>query len=399
MITKVRWTRMSNPLEPQPTAAPARSLPLFDKISIMWHNNNTILADCTLINIHRIFYLSGVSAFFRIVDIIAFTSTAAPSEAWGQGIILAHSILLFFYIAVLLVSASLRKRPRINYVMKIIQYIVPAVVLLSGIVIATIDQLVTTSITPLLIVYVVFGIVFLLRPAVSITMGLVSYFIYYNSIALTITDYQVLLSNRVNGATAVGLGLLLSIMFWHYNYLNITQQRQISEQQRQLQQMAYHDPLTNLYNRHFLTEKIKNEVSALQRYGHQSALILLDIDNFKEINDTHGHLAGDEVLVQLAQLITTHIRQADIAFRFGGEEFMILAPQTSLPSAIALAEKLRHLISQAAFHTGTTHCHITASFGVALMQTSAEHEHQFMLIDKALHLAKLRGKNRVETVL
>lgn len=367
-----------------------------EKLLIMLRNNNSVLEDCTYININRIFYLSALAASMRILDIVLFTNTASTSEVWSRGIIVCHSALLVFYIAVLLITARLRKMQHANLIMHMVEYAVPAVVLVSGIIIVAIDQLVTASITPFLIVCVVAGIVFLIRPLVSAAMFLGSYFIYYHVIALTITDYQVLLSNRVNGATAVAMGLLISIMGWHYNYTNITQKRRISSQQKQLEKMAYHDSLTNLYNRHFFDETINKELSAIQRYGHDSVLILMDIDNFKYINDTYGHLTGDQVLVQLAQLITANVRQSDIVSRFGGEEFIILIPQTSLPAGVILAEKLRKLISAKAFITGTITLHITASFGVSLLEASQGYESYFSNVDKALYHAKDKGKNRVE---
>lgn len=370
-----------------------------EKILIIFHNNNRVLKDCTRINMNRIFYLSVVAAFMRVLDIILFTGVAGTSELWYKGILASHTVLLFFYTSVSFITARMRKIQRVNTIMRIAEYTVPVIILLSGIVIVTIDQLVTTSITPFLIVCVVPAAIFLIRPLVSIIIYIGSYFVYYNLISLTITDHQVLLSNRVNGATMVALGLLISIMTWHYNYVNITQRRRIRSQQKQLKKMAYHDSLTNLYNRHFFDETIKNELLAIQYYGHESAILLLDIDNFKNINDTYGHLVGDQVLVQLAKLITYNIRSSDIVSRFGGEEFIILMPRASLSEGCMLAEKLRKLISEEDFIADTVTLHITVSFGVSLLESSKDYKGYFSNADKALYLAKNKGKNRVEKVL
>jgi diguanylate cyclase (GGDEF)-like protein len=369
---------------------------LKSRILTGFRNNHGILRDTTQINLNRIFYLSAIAAPIRVLDIILFSRAGSASAAWSRGIILSHSVLLVFWTMVLFTSSRLRKMPRINYLMHLVQYIVPIVTLLFGIVIVAIDQLVTTSITPFLIVCVATGSIFLLRPWVSISLFLASYIIYYNLIALTITDHQVLLSNRVNGATAVAMGALISVMSWHYKYINITQGRRIKLQQRQLEQMAYHDSLTNLYNRHYFNEVIEKELFAIQRYGHDSVIILLDIDNFKDINDTFGHLTGDQVLIQFAQFIAAHVRKTDTVSRFGGEEFVILAPRTSLEAGVILAEKLRRAISQKPFATGETSSYITASFGVSLLKPTEGHESYFSQVDKALYLAKEKGKNRVE---
>lgn len=370
-----------------------------EKILTMFHNNNNVSKDCIHINMNRIFYLSIVAASMRLLDIILFSSAKSTSELWSKGILISHTALLFFYTAVLLVTSRMRKMGQVNTVMRTVEYAVPIIILLSGIVIVTIDQLVTSSITPFLVVCVVTGAIFLIRPLASVIMYIGSYLIYYNSIALTITDYRVLLSNRVNGATVVALGLLISIMSWHYNYINTTQGHRIRSQQKQLEKMAYHDSLTGLYNRHFFDETIKNELLAIQRYGYESVIILLDIDNFKNINDTYGHLVGDQVLVQLAQLITCNIRDSDIVSRFGGEEFIILLPRTPLPTGFMLAEKLRKLISEKAFVADTITLHITASFGVSLLESGEGYKSYFSNADKALYLAKDKGKNKVEKAL
>ena len=369
-----------------------------EKAITTFRNHSSVLNDSTLININRLFYLSAIAAPIRVLDIFLFTADPSVPKAWSRGIILSHLILLVFYSGVFIVSLHLRKKAQVNLTMRILQYVIPFIVLLSGIIVTAIDQLVTTNITPFLLVSIVFGAVFLIRPLFSALILMVSYLVYYFAIALTITNPQVLLSNRVNGITAVALGFLISAMSWYYNYTNITQKRRIESQQEQLKQMAYYDPLTNISNRHFFNKTIKKEFSAMQRYRYSSVIIIFDLDDFKMINDTYGHLAGDHVLKQVAQLISSNVRRSDTVSRFGGEEFVILAPRISLDEGYALAEKLRKLIAGKAFIAGSTTSHITASFGVSLLQASEDHgsEYYISLADKALYLAKNRGKNRVE---
>lgn len=369
-----------------------------EKAITTFHNHSSVLNDSTLININRFYYLSAIAAPIRILDIFLFAADSFAPKAWSRGIILSHLILFVFYSGVFMVSLHLRKKAQVNLTMRILQYVIPFIVLLSGIIVTTIDQLVTTNITPFLLVSIVFGAVFLIRPLFSALIYLASYLIYYYLMALTITNTQVLLSNRVNGITVVALGFLISAMSWYYSYTNITQKRRIENQQEQLKQMAYYDPLTNLSNRHFFNRTIEKEFSAMKRYRYSSAIIIFDLDDFKMINDTYGHLAGDHVLEQVAQLISSNMRRSDTVSRFGGEEFVILAPGISLDEGYALAEKLRKLIAGKAFSTGSTTIYITASFGVSLLQASEDHgsEYYISLADKALYLAKNRGKNRVE---
>lgn len=147
-----------------------------------------------------------------------------------------------------------------------------------------------------------------------------------------------------------------------------------------------------------LDKLIKREFSSMQRQGHESVIIILDIDNFKNVNDTYGHPVGDNILRQLAALLANNVRESDTVSRFGGEEFVIFMPKTSLEEGYAFAERLRKLIMEKRFTTGAIKLRITSSFGVSLLSDIKSHslEDYYCLADKALYLAKQCGKNRVE---
>lgn len=166
----------------------------------------------------------------------------------AAGYFFSHVALLVFFVGVLAVTYRLRNAREATPAVLATQYMVPVVIMASGIIIVTIDQLVTTNITPLMIASIVVGAVFVIRPLVSAPIFFISYLVYHYSIALTIASPEMLLSNRVNGATILALGFLISVMTWSYNYTNIIQKRRIARQQKQLEKMAYHDPLTNLHN-------------------------------------------------------------------------------------------------------------------------------------------------------
>ena len=373
---------------------------LKEKIAKILQANNSVLGECALINTQRIYYLSIIAIPLRIINIFLFTLTVSYDtlvlKTWSQGIIASHFILLIFMIGFFLTTYKLKNKIEPNTTMFVLQYIAVIVIMISGIAIVTFDQLVTTNITPFLLICIVSGSVFLIRPLISFVIYLTSYVAYYYLIALTITNQQVLLSNRVNGITAIGIGFLLSIILWHYNYTNITQKWRIEIQQKQLEQMAYYDPLTGLPNRRFFDKLIKQEFSSMQRQGHESVIIILDIDNFKNVNDTYGHPVGDNILRQLAALLENNVRESDTVSRFGGEEFVILMPKTSLEGGCAFAERLRKLIMEKRFTIGSLTLRITSSFGVSLLRDIKNLEDYYSLADKALYLAKQCGKNRVE---
>lgn len=152
------------------------------------------------------------------------------------------------------------------------------------------------------------------------------------------------------------------------------------------------DPLTSLYNRHFFNKCLKREVDRIQRYQRQLSLIVGDIDYFKQVNDTYGHLVGDTVLVTVSEIIRQHCRQSDLPVRWGGEEFAILLPETGLAGSVVVAERIRAAIEQTLFKTVQ---HVTISFGVATFLS--DEQDLLQRADSALYQAKGQGRNQVVT--
>jgi diguanylate cyclase (GGDEF)-like protein len=155
------------------------------------------------------------------------------------------------------------------------------------------------------------------------------------------------------------------------------------------------DYLTSVYNRRHLARQLDREMSRTVRNEQPLAAILVDIDRFKEFNDTHGHMVGDQVLIGFSELIQQNLRIADMFGRWGGEEFLILAPSTNLLEATALAERLCLLIAEASFGTVQG---VTASFGVTVYCPEDTADSFVNRADAALYRAKQRGRNRVEFV-
>ncbi len=114
---------------------------------------------------------------------------------------------------------------------------------------------------------------------------------------------------------------------------------------RHLRYLAYRDFLTGLYNHRYFQEELAHEVERAQRYGHHLSVLMLDVDRFKQVNDTYGHLMGDTLLSYLAKLISAKVRTCDVAARYGGDEFAVILPETEQEKAIAVAEKLKRAVS------------------------------------------------------
>lgn len=165
----------------------------------------------------------------------------------------------------------------------------------------------------------------------------------------------------------------------------------------EVQKIAITDPLTGLYNRRGLEELGGHEFDRYRRFGHPFSVTMLDIDHFKQVNDRYGHTVGDLVLKGLAEKCRSVIRQVDILGRYGGEEFVILLPETDLFQAVNLSERLRRLVADTPIPAGELNIPITISLGVT--RASRNHTSLSMILDqadKALYDAKSKGRNRVE---
>lgn len=157
------------------------------------------------------------------------------------------------------------------------------------------------------------------------------------------------------------------------------------------------DALTGLWNRRHFDEHLKTEVARTNRSGSPCSLVLVDIDHFKQVNDTFGHDAGDAVLRQVAKALQDAVRQMDVCSRYGGEEMAILLPETGVAGASELAERLRAAIAGREMRHGSTPLQVTASFGVASFpETVAQGDALFGAADKALYAAKSAGRNCVK---
>lgn len=169
--------------------------------------------------------------------------------------------------------------------------------------------------------------------------------------------------------------------------------------QRQMLESALRDGLTGAFNKKYFSERLTGEVAFSKRHGTPVALMLFDIDHFKPVNDTHGHLAGDSVLATFAERVSTMIRREDVFARYGGEEFAVLSRGLDMAAARAFAERIRQLIADYEFSFDEAIIPITISVGVAATpQVAVEHPHDLVAAaDQALYAAKRNGRNRTET--
>ena len=162
-----------------------------------------------------------------------------------------------------------------------------------------------------------------------------------------------------------------------------------------LAEAAIKDPLTDLYNRNHFNEIIEQQIKLKDRYGNPACLLMIDIDDFKQINDSLGHSTGDDVLKQFAFILSSTARESDMVARWGGEEFVMLCPETKLRDAKNIAERFQHHLKELKTDKIPK---VTCSIGIALLHKEESADAWFVAADSAMYHAKQLGKNTVFTL-
>lgn len=173
--------------------------------------------------------------------------------------------------------------------------------------------------------------------------------------------------------------------------IDITRRKRV---EMKLRDISEHDHLTNTYNRRHMYKLLGVEIERARRYQTPLSMVMFDIDHFKSINDTYGHIAGDTILVGIVEAVQKELRTSDLLARFGGEEFIVILPGIDAAAATMLAERLRHLIPQLVFEFATG---ITCSFGVCQSRDDDDIDTFIRRVDHLLYKAKHAGRNCVMT--
>lgn len=217
---------------------------------------------------------------------------------------------------------------------------------------------------------------------------------------LDVTRYRETINARVISSLLILGTILLLVFATAYLFVNMGA-KQLKKLLQRLQMMAVTDPLTGAFNRGAIINRAQEELSRMERRkavetGTSLGVIMIDLDYFKKVNDTYGHLTGDDVLREMSKRVEACLREYDVFGRYGGEEFLVVAPDVNFKSAMVVAERISFELVKAPFDCGEHQVPITASFGVTCCQDPSEGLNAALQrADEALYQAKEEGRNRV----
>lgn len=386
------------------TAQVARSSERPEWRSWLWPTDDVLVVVRSR-TLRRIRTVTLLAAPVHVAHVLVFAPMGTGSAAegrWRAGILVAHAALLAF--ALVARWASSRAAEDLTGTLaRTLPWVVAVAWVGGGAAIAVIDQLVTSSITPFLLGNLVTGLVLILPPTRAVWVYAAGLGSFGWMVTLVQDVPSVALSNQVNAVTAAAMGLGVTLLQWRSEVRDVDKSRRIELQRAELEarnveltHLASHDPLTGLVNRRRFGALAEHELAAARREGWPVALVQLDIDDFKGVNDRLGHPVGDAVLRELSNLLSGRLRDSDVLARWGGEEFLALLPRTDLVGASGIAEQLRRAVAAATFAAPEA-VTVTVSVGVALVDTedSKAITEAYRDADRALLAAKRAGRDRV----
>ena len=306
----------------------------------------------------------------------------AQRSTWASQITAAHGAMAVVMSAAGLLTWYAQKNAAPRLALKFLPEGVSVLILAWAVALTLMDQAISTNINAFINAAVGISIVFLLRPLSTLVILALGWCALALALGWTTDNAALLATNRMNAASASALALLVSILLWRrYVQAELLQRaleesnQQLELQRAELETLATRDPLTGLFNRREFVRLAEEELARTRRNHSALSLLMIDLDHFKQLNDTYGHGAGDDVLRELVRRWSGTIRSSDALARLGGEEFCILLPQTGPADAKMVAEKLRMRSSEQPIavyaSSGPTQIRVTISVGMATARSLA----------------------------
>lgn len=384
-----------------------------------WHaQHNQVRSQAMAENLKRLPWIfSAVIPLFLVGAWVGWQQQAHARSAYAEFARLYVWVDLgavAWMLLLLMILALGRRRARLASLTRWMPEYVTGQFLLLGLVMSVLSQNSLPSASMYVLTCVVSGGLLLVRPALGGCMYAASYGLFFWGIGHTESlPSAFVVIERLYGFAAAVSGWVVSLVLWrwfataellrreveHQSQELAQRNAELARQQELLQDLVQHDSLTGLLNRRAFTQQAQLLCQRAARDGSTLAVVMLDLDFFKRVNDHYGHPAGDAVIIHMADVIRASVRDTDLAARVGGEEFMLVLPHSSADNAGVVAEKIRHQLAQAPLVLPSGQpVSMTVSAGVVACQPmDATHfEALYSAADGALYQAKQAGRNRVE---
>jgi len=354
--------------------------PIKDKISKYFHIG--VSTQDTMDEIRKL-YLINTFNFIAILFVFPFGLNALLNGAYPLAVtLLGISFILTFNYFFLKVSDHPQKKDVSSYIISLLLFILMSYLIYSG----GVNNTGPLWCYPLPLI-VLFLLGFMRGLLLMVLFFIVIGFILFG---VDVTTYTHPFKIRILFSL-----ILVTFLASMYEYLRENSFDTLHELSQRLEDASHKDPLTNVYNRRGIHKEIENLCQQYKKDNDNFSLMICDIDYFKNINDTHGHLAGDEVLKKVVNEISNVIRKNDILGRWGGEEFLVLLPNATLEGAYEVAEKIRDAIENTSFKYNDTIITLTISIGIAENNEKVPIADVIKKADEHMYMAKNEGRNTV----
>lgn len=356
------------------------------------------------INYKRLLIFSILTTVLE-VSLIIFHDILALMK--GNGDIFVLKMYLIFHLLILMTSSTVLILLRIykNKLESKIYNVIAEITVFSGIMcmaaIGALDQYTIGTITSYITILVVVGVVILIKPPRNYIVYSIPHFLFLYLILRMQENQNLILDTVVNSTMFYLCVLLISKVIYENQVDHIVKNIVLEDINKQLNYISNYDFLTNLFNRRHFESLLKTNILDNRYYENKTLVLgIMDIDHFKLVNDGYGHKAGDAVLQEVAKIIVDNIHEGNLTARWGGEEFVLLFPDTSIEKSQSIINEIREKIEKNEVSFERNSISVTASFGLTEMKGNSEKDVLigFKKADEALYLAKQNGRNRIEWI-
>ncbi len=361
---------------------------------------NTLLAK---INFKRLLAVIGILFFVETLFLFYVERVRLQNATGDMYDLVLVSYLLHLALAIFLVIMFvwIYKRYKNNAfddsIVERLPVIVVGVSLIFSAIISMFDQITVGHITVFTAKMLIFGLLIFIKPPKNFFVYSIPFGLFIFGILLFQDSQELIVTHLINGFAVYAGIMFASTRFYQHKFYDLHYRMTLKKINKQLEDLSTLDPLTGLPNRRYFEKQLKYERAIARRYKTEATLLLIDIDFFKEINDTYGHNPGDKVLCEIADILSDNVRESDTVSRWGGEEFMILLSHTPLEGAEILSGRLLKTIENTVFLKNEHDIKLTVSIGIAPLVTEA-FEESYELVDKALYQSKNNGRNQYTTL-